>query len=101
MPIYGTAPRRSPGPRCHGHPDEVVELWNEPVRYCIEAFGTDRCMFESNFPVDKVTMSYASLWEAFDVMSADLSTTERAELFRDTAYRAYRLAAPTSTPEDR
>jgi L-fuconolactonase len=103
MPMY-RATADKPARRAEGvtaTTDEVVELWAEPIRYCIDAFGSDRCMFESNFPVDKLTMSYATVWESFDVMSADLSTTERADLFHDTAYRAYRLGAPASTPEDR
>ncbi|MET0910499.1 MAG: amidohydrolase family protein, partial [Ilumatobacteraceae bacterium] len=93
MPMYVATGDRSTG-RAGGAKattDEVVELWTDPVRYCIEAFGTERCMFESNFPVDKLTVSYATLWEAFDVMSADLSTAERADLFHDTAVRAYQL----------
>ena len=60
-------------------------------RHCIEVFGVDRCMFESNFPVDKVSSSYTVLWNAFKRIAADLSPTERSKLFRDTAVRTYRL----------
>jgi len=59
--------------------------------YCIEKFGTDRCMFESNFPVDKVSYSYNVMWNAFKRITADFSPTERAALFHDNAARAYRL----------
>ena len=59
--------------------------------WCIEQFGTDRCMFESNFPVDKVAYSYNVMWNAFKRISRDFSPVERADLFHDTAARAYRL----------
>ena len=59
--------------------------------WCIEKFGPDRCMFESNFPVDKASYSYNVMWNAFKRMSKDFSTSERASLFHDTAARVYRL----------
>ncbi len=98
MPIYrgrplDAAPAATPSAAPDGSADveQLVSAWSEPIRFCIEAFGPDRCMFESNFPVDKLTMSYATLWEAFDIMSSDLSPAERTDLFHDTAVRAYRL----------
>jgi len=57
----------------------------------IELFGPDRCMFESNFPVDKISCSYLVLWNAFKRMTADYSVDERAKLFHDTAKRVYQL----------
>ena len=57
----------------------------------IELFGPDRCMFESNFPVDKISCSYPVLWNAFKRLTADYSSDERAKLFHDTAKRVYRL----------
>jgi predicted TIM-barrel fold metal-dependent hydrolase len=66
-------------------------MWGDAVRFCIDAFGPDRCMFESNFPVDRISMSYATLWAAFDLISASYSQTERAALYHDTAVRTYRL----------
>ena len=59
--------------------------------YCIEKFGADRCMFESYFPVDKLSCSYTVVWNAFKRLSKDLSKEERSALFHDTAVRAYRL----------
>lgn len=50
-------------------------------------------MFESNFPVDKASYSYAVLWNALKRLSQDLSAAERAALFHDTATQTYRLAA--------
>jgi len=61
--------------------------------YCIEQFGPDRCMFESNFPVDKVSFSYPVLFNAFKRYSKGYSPSERAAMFHDTAVRAYRIAA--------
>ena len=57
----------------------------------IEHFGPERCMFESNFPVDKVSCSYAVLWNAFKRMTQSYSPGERAALFHDTAARVYRI----------
>ncbi len=59
---------------------------------CIEAFGAERCMFESNFPVDKGSYSYATLWNAFKRLTSGASEQERRALFEGTATRAYRLA---------
>lgn len=59
--------------------------------YCIEKFGAGRCMFESNFPVDKQSYSYTVCWNAFKRLARDFSATEQADLFHNTAARAYRL----------
>ena len=72
MPMYGSATWHKRDAPVPPDADEVVAEWAEPVRFCIDTFGPDRCMFESNFPVDRISMSYATLWEAFDVMSAEL-----------------------------
>ena len=58
---------------------------------CIEQFGPNRCMFESNFPVDKVAYSYTVMYNAFKRLSAGYSPSERAALFHDTAARVYRI----------
>lgn len=60
--------------------------------HCIETFGVDRCMFESNFPVDKVSCSYTVLWNAFKRIAQDFSEDEKSALFHDTAARSYRLS---------
>ena len=77
-------------------------LWDRPIgsealadalsplmNYCIEKFGPERCMFESNFPVDKVSYSYNALFNAFKRLSAGYTAAERAALFHDTAVRVY------------
>ncbi|MBT5109240.1 MAG: amidohydrolase family protein, partial [Rhodospirillaceae bacterium] len=57
----------------------------------IEHFGPGRCMFESNFPVDKISCAYNVLWNAFKRVAKDYSAGDRAMLFHDTAARIYRL----------
>jgi L-fuconolactonase len=59
--------------------------------WCIEKFGVKRCMFESNFPVDRASYSYNVLWNAFKRLTRDFSPAERSALFYDTAVNAYRL----------
>jgi predicted TIM-barrel fold metal-dependent hydrolase len=58
----------------------------------IELFGPDHCMFESNFPVEKMGTGYATLWNAFKRIAAGASADEKLALFSGTARRAYRLA---------
>jgi len=70
---------------------ELAELWRPNIETCIELFGPDRCMFESNFPVDNMGIGYRALWNAFKHISAGASRSERADLFAGTARRAYRL----------
>ncbi len=59
--------------------------------HAIETFSADRCMFESNFPVDKFSISYTTVWNSAKKVSKGYSATERAALFHDTATRVYRL----------
>jgi predicted TIM-barrel fold metal-dependent hydrolase len=70
---------------------ELAEKMSPYVSSCIEQFGTHRCMFESNFPVDKASCSYTSLWNAFKRMTRDLTDQERGDLFIGTATRVYRI----------
>jgi L-fuconolactonase len=64
--------------------------------FCIEKFGVDRCMFESNFPIDKVSYSYTVLWNAFKRVSKDFSSHEIASLFYNNAVRVYGLSEEIS-----
>jgi L-fuconolactonase len=73
--------------------DELAHAWRPWMVACIETFGARRCMFESNFPVDKAMCSYPVLWNAFKRIAADASTDERRALFHDTAANFYRIAA--------
>lgn len=70
---------------------ELAEAMAPYFQTCIDAFGPDRCMFESNFPVDKVSCSYTTLWNAFKRVAREYSEPERAALVHDTAVRTYRL----------
>lgn len=76
--------------------EELAQAWRPYVETCIEAFGTRRCMFESNFPVDKVYCSYPVLWNAFKRLAAGCSADEKTDLFSRTAATVYRLE-PRST----
>lgn len=71
--------------------EELAESMAPYYLYCIEQFGADRCMFESNFPVDKASYSYSVMWNAFKRIAADFSSADKAAMFHDTAARVYRL----------
>ena len=71
---------------------ELAEAMAPFFHSCIEMFGAGRCMFESNFPVDRISYSYTVLWNAFKRIGKEYSEEERAALFHDTAVRVYRLA---------
>ncbi len=73
--------------------EELANTLGPLMHYCIEKFGPERCMFESNFPVDKVSYSYTVVFNAFKRLSKGYSASERAALFHDTAARVYRVAA--------
>jgi predicted TIM-barrel fold metal-dependent hydrolase len=73
--------------------DDLAELWRPYVDVCIDSFGAARCMFESNFPVDKQSCGYPVLWNTFKKLSATRSPDERTDLFSGTACRIYRIAA--------
>ncbi|HEY5647761.1 MAG TPA: amidohydrolase family protein, partial [Pseudomonadales bacterium] len=73
--------------------EALCELLFPYYQYVIEAFGPDRCMFESNFPVDKECLTYRALWNLFKRIAArlGLSAAEKTAMFSGTAARAYRL----------
>lgn len=70
---------------------ELAEAWRPYIETCIDAFGPGRCMFESNFSVDKGMTSYAVLWNAFKRLAAGGSPAEKEALFHGTASRVYRV----------
>lgn len=88
MPIFGLDWHKQPEPTTS---EDLAATWGDEIRWCIERFGADRCMFESNFPVDKVSCSYLVLWNTFKRIAAGASDAEKDALFHDTAVRAYRL----------
>jgi L-fuconolactonase len=74
--------------------EALALAWRPYVATALDLFGPDRCMFESNFPVDAQSCSYATLWNAFKRLTADVSPATRAALFSGTAERLYRLELP-------
>jgi L-fuconolactonase len=71
--------------------EELINATRHYYEHTLELFGADRCMFESNFPVDKVSCSYNVLWNSFKRFTAGFSADEKARLYHDTAARVYRL----------
>ena len=73
--------------------ERLASDWRPWIETAITAFGAERCMFESNFPVDGGTCDYATLWNAFKLIAAGASEAEKTALFSGTAARVYRLPA--------
>ena len=71
--------------------DELLAAQREYYLHTIECFGPERCMFESNFPVDRRSIAYRVLWNAFKKLVAGFSETEKHAMFYATAARIYRL----------
>ena len=71
--------------------EELAAAWRPYIETCIAAFGPERAMFESNFPVDKGSCGYAALWNAFKRIAAGCSAGEKRALFSGTATKFYRL----------
>jgi predicted TIM-barrel fold metal-dependent hydrolase len=70
---------------------ELASILRPYFEHCIDKFGVHRCMFESNFPVEKPANHYVNLWNAFKRITANYSADERGALFHDTAVRVYRI----------
>jgi L-fuconolactonase len=88
MPVNGFGWEARPLPPTG---EELAAATRRYFEHAIARFGAERCMFESNFPVDKLSCSYTVLWNAFKRLSAGYSAAERAALFYGTAARVYRL----------
>jgi len=71
--------------------DEFVTAQGRYYRHMIECFGADRCMFESNFPVDRMSLSYRVLWNGLKKIAAPFSSSDRDAMFFGTATRVYRV----------
>jgi L-fuconolactonase len=81
---YGTAPRPPTSA-------ELAALWRPYIEPCLTLFGPDRCMVESNFPVEKMGIGYGPLWNTFKRITAGASDAEKAAIYSETAKRVYRL----------
>lgn len=88
MPVFGFGFEHADRPPASA---VLARAWAPLIHTCIDIFGTQRCMFEANFPVDKQSCGYTALWNAFKRVTAPLSVHERDDLFRGTATRVYRL----------
>jgi hypothetical protein len=73
--------------------EDIAEAWRPFFEVCVKKFGAHRCMFESNFPVQKRFCSYAVFWNACKRLASGASAAEKSELFAGAAARAYRLPA--------
>ncbi len=71
--------------------EQLAKEWRPYVEPCIQAFGPDRCMFESNFPVDIGSCDYRTLWNALKLLGQGYSATETTAMFSGVAKRVYRL----------
>ncbi|MAV32774.1 MAG: amidohydrolase [Gammaproteobacteria bacterium] len=71
--------------------EEFKTAQEKYYKYMIDCFGPERCMFESNFPVDRLSISYDVLWNAFKKIAESYSETEKKSLFKGTASKIYRL----------
>lgn len=85
LPQFGRKPEASAA--------ELAEAWRPYIETCIDGFGVGRCMFESNFPPDNGTCSYATLWNAFKLIARNYSADEKRALFSGTAAATYGLKA--------
>jgi L-fuconolactonase len=91
MPVNGFDWHRRPSPPTS---DELVAATRDYYLHTIDKFGPRRCMFESNFPVDRISCSYAVLWNSFKKIAAGFTAEEKDYLFRLTAAQTYRLSLP-------
>lgn len=86
---------REPGPPSS---ETLAGLWGPYVSTCIELFGPDRCMVETNFPVDKMGIGASALWNTFKRICSGASRAEKEAIFNGTANRVYRLGLPAAQP---
>ena len=70
---------------------ELAEAWRPIFDPVLELFGPERCMFESNFPVDRSSASYGVVWNALKRIASGASSQDKAMLFHDNAVRVYRI----------
>ena len=88
MPVNGFGLHKQPKPPSS---ETLVELNRDYYLTAIDYFGVDRCMFESNFPVDRQSCSYRTLWNAFKKLVQDFSEQDKDQLFYQTAMTTYRI----------
>lgn len=79
--------------------EDLAAAWRPYIEHCILAFGASRCMFESNFPLDKQAFSYRTMWNAFKRIVSGASENEKNALFFGTAVREYALDLPVAAAD--
>ena len=89
MPDNGFFPVTSEGDPTRPDVDAFLAVQERWYLHALDAFGPERAMFESNFPVDKMCVDYAVVWEAFERLAARCTPAEQDELFGGTARRTY------------
>ena len=72
--------------------DEIVETQGKWYAHMLDVFGPERCMFESNFPVDKISCSYNVLWNSFKRITSKFSEGEKRDLYHDVAVNTYGIS---------
>ena len=88
MPVNGWDWHKRDKP---AYSDEIVSEQGKYYLYTLECFGPERCMFDSNFPVDKQSVAYHIIWNAYKKMVKDYSEKDKFNLFFGTAEKVYRL----------
>jgi predicted TIM-barrel fold metal-dependent hydrolase len=88
MPVNGWGFHKQDDPPTS---DDLVRATRDWYLHAIDVFSPDRCMFESNFPVDKASCSYRVLWNSFKKIASSFDEREQDAMFRTTAERVYRL----------
>lgn len=88
MPLCGFSSFRADPPATSA---DLAAEWKPYIETCIELFGAKRCMFQSNFPTESGSGTYAIIWNAFKRLAAAASAEERTALFSGVAKRVYRL----------
>ena len=73
------------------HSKLVANFWRDRIHWCIDTFSPRRCMFESNFPVDRQTLTYSVLWNAFQLIADAYDDSEKEFLFSGTACEVYKI----------
>ncbi|OZI77703.1 amidohydrolase family protein [Bordetella genomosp. 12] len=89
MPVFGFGFETGDGPPTSA---QLAERWQPYIERCIGLFGAQRCLFESNFPVDRQSCDYNALWNAFKLATQSLPSADRRAVFMETARRVYRIA---------
>ena len=88
MPVFGFGFEHAPRPATS---IELAHAWQPYVDACIETLGPERLLFETNYPVDRQSASYTTIWSAYKRTTRHLSDTERRDMFYRTACATYRL----------